>query len=548
MTHYHFRQREIIMHIANIASRQPVLPSGLWFHHDIRDNFYYASYLFATAVDISIPADFDREEMKALATSVLLQVLQLQDQDANSPTYGHWPLNLNPVPSEAAPHPLPIEIMGSLMVYFDSRYHAEFSEPLRSAFAVAFQHIYQGGFYRKPMAEYGHHEAKFTAAKLIFGHKFQDAALIQDGHVSLKLTLDHVLTLGMWEYGSLPWFWHWVQAYTCAYALEQNDTIRQDLSRLLDALWRQRSQYYLKGTWVGAHARGQWHDIPRDSNVLLDYVQFGDFALPSAMPRTEYAGFLFYEAPEDALKTALDRSQPTEVKQRITRLEGAEPVHLHSYAYITEYFAAGGMWERHIEFDNEQHRWDITIPLVDEQGINKAYFFHPGEGYYAGDPRHHSEYAHALFHKNTIMTLYPIPETSPFDYIVGVLPKGIWRAEPNALYGLVGSVYMAVHFMRPYQYEEQEDRLSVRSEGRQNGVVIEVIAVEEAVQLGMVSFDLFIEAMQASAPVFVTETDGGLQVQYRTRYNDELQLTVHAPNHREARIGGECVDFERYMV
>ncbi|MFD0616007.1 hypothetical protein ACFQZR_00940 [Paenibacillus sp. GCM10027629] len=548
MTPYHFRQREIVTRITNLASQQPVLSSGLWFHHDIRDNFYYASYLFAAAVDSTIPVSFDRDEMKALATSILLQVLQLQDQDPSSPTYGHWPLNLDPVPSEAKPHPLPVEIMGSLMVYFDSQYQVAFSDLLRTAFATAFLHIYQGNFYRKPMEQYGHHEAKFTSAKLIFGHKFQDIALIQDGHDSLKLTLDRIHTLGMWEYGSLPWFWHWVQAYTCAYTLEQNDSIRQDISHLLDALWRQRSQYYLKGTWVGAHARGGWHDVPRDGNVLLDYVQYGDFILSEAMPRTEYAGFLFYEAPADARQTALDRSKPLEVRQRITRLESTGPIHLHSYAYITEHYAAGGMWERYTEFDNEQQRWDITIPLVNEHSINQAYFFHPGDGYHARDPRHHSEYAHTLYHRNTVMALYSIPETSPVDYIVGVLPKGTWQAEPSALYGLIENVYIAVHLMQPYQYEEMEDRLSVRSEGRWNGVVIEAIAVEEAMQLGMESFELFIEAMQANAPVFAAEADGVLQVQYHTRYNEELQLTVHGPNHHEARIGGEQVDFEGYKV
>ena len=34
---------------------------------------------------------------------------------------------------------------------------------------------------------------------------------------------------------------------------------------------------------------------------------------------------------------------------------------LHSYVYITESFAIGGMWERIREFDNEQHRWDVAF-------------------------------------------------------------------------------------------------------------------------------------------------------------------------------------------
>ena len=101
----------------------------------------------------------------------------------------------------------------------------------------------------------------------------------------------------------LPWFWHWTQAFTCALELMEEPELKRELHELLDELWSLRTFYYLKGAWVGAHSRGWPHDAPRDANVLHDYVQFGDFSLPE-MPRTEYAGFLFHEAPE------ADRRQP----------------------------------------------------------------------------------------------------------------------------------------------------------------------------------------------------------------------------------------------
>ena len=44
-----------------------------------------------------------------------------------------------------------------------------------------FGHIYDSNFYRKPVTSYGHHEAKYTAAKLIFGQRYEDAALLDDG-------------------------------------------------------------------------------------------------------------------------------------------------------------------------------------------------------------------------------------------------------------------------------------------------------------------------------------------------------------------------------
>lgn len=42
---YKERQQEIIFKIALEAERRPLLESGLWFHDDVRNNFYYGSYL-----------------------------------------------------------------------------------------------------------------------------------------------------------------------------------------------------------------------------------------------------------------------------------------------------------------------------------------------------------------------------------------------------------------------------------------------------------------------------------------------------------------------
>ena len=47
----------------------------------------------------------------------------------------------------------------------------------------------------------------------------------------------------------------------------------------------------------------------------------------------------------------------------------------HTYVFITPDYAVGGIWERIREFDNEQKRWDITLPLTQSESamimINK---------------------------------------------------------------------------------------------------------------------------------------------------------------------------------
>lgn len=74
------RQQEIIFNIALEAEQRPLLESGLWFHDDVRNNFYYASYLFAAAVDDSFELPFDREQAKQKAQDVLLEILMLQNR------------------------------------------------------------------------------------------------------------------------------------------------------------------------------------------------------------------------------------------------------------------------------------------------------------------------------------------------------------------------------------------------------------------------------------------------------------------------------------
>lgn len=86
------RQRQIISAIAVEAERRPLLYSGLWFHDDVRNNFYYASYLFAAAVDDTLELPFGKEDAKRKAESVLLETVRLQNRMPGTPSMdiGRW--------------------------------------------------------------------------------------------------------------------------------------------------------------------------------------------------------------------------------------------------------------------------------------------------------------------------------------------------------------------------------------------------------------------------------------------------------------------------
>ncbi|WP_261807845.1 hypothetical protein [Paenibacillus sp. N3.4] len=550
MTNLQRRKDEVIGKIAAKAFWQPLLDSGLLFLDDIRDNFYYASYLFAASQEENEQVEWDREQGKRKAEEILFRVLELQDQHSDSSTYGHWPLKLRPTPREASKNTLPVELMGSLMVYFYERYANVLNESLRFSFEQALLHIYQSNFYRKPLEHFGHHEAKYTAAKLIFGQRYKDKELLEDGYQSLQNTLSRITSMGMSEYGSLPWFWHWVQAFTCAWELSENVEIKHTLAQMLDYLWAERSTFYLGGAFVGPHARIWPHDMPRDTNVLHDYVQFGDFKWLEEMPRTEYAGFFAYEASTEVKHKALTRAMPMEVKRRVPKaaaLAAHKDDCLHSYVYITENYAMGGIWERSLEFDNEQHRWDIALPLDAVQGANHVYFFHPGSGYSEGDLRHQSEYSEVLFHENTIIASYQLPEDQP-DTIIGCLPVGDWVEETSGLFGFCGNVYIAIHVQQPYQRVVLEDRSIVTSRGRSNAVVVACIDKNTANSLGIEDVHQFAKTAKQKQPSFTQVIEGDFRITYMNFKNEILVLGSGPDSEMSRLVNGKAVDFTTYTV
>ncbi|MBW5447618.1 hypothetical protein GE107_16290 [Cohnella sp. CFH 77786] len=476
---YRLRLNEMISKAANQVWSQPHLEGGLWFHEDIRNNFYYSSYLAAAALDESIPFQGDREKALHTAWEVLHGVLSLQNRNPDDAMYGHWPLGLAPSPAQAEPNPLPAELMGLLMVYFHSRYGSVMPDSLNREFTRTFEALLCSSFYRVPIQLYNHHEAKYTAAKLIYGHRFQDDGLFKDGRDSLTRILERLREKGMPEYGGLPWFWHWVQAFTCVLELVEDAEATNDVRELLDYLWAVRADYYLGGAWAGARSRSLPHDLPCDLNVAFDYVQFGDFDLPERLARVEYAGLLFYPAKEETRRVALDRSgKPRELKRAVYPENRSEDQPLHSYLYRTDKYAIGGMWERVREFDNEQHRWELTLPLRGRAGVNRLYFFQPGEGYREGDPRHESDGGEVLYHQNVVIALYPSGSGGE-DRLIGILPKGKWVCRREGLYGYLGGVYVAIHLPEGYSLSEETDRYVVNSRGMPSYVVVEAVDEEE---------------------------------------------------------------------
>ncbi|AEI39617.1 hypothetical protein [Paenibacillus mucilaginosus] len=556
------RRQQVLRHAAEQALTLPLLSSGLWFHSDLRDNFYFATHLFAyTADGAESWAPSLRSSGRDLAADVLRRVLLLQDRDSSSATYGHWPLHLGETPAEAKPHPLPVELMGCLLLLFYERYGSRLPEDLANMMSASLEHLYRSPVYRHRLHALNHHEAKHTAQKLLLGGRFSDESLLQEGKACTLRILEQIERFGFKEYGCLPWHWHWIQAFTCVWELAEDPETRSLAEQLLEKLWLLRAEAYVPGAWAGARSRVWPHDAPRDRNTSHDYIQFGDFPAPATFPRLEGAALFTYEVSGAVRNTAAASVRPHEICRRIgfAGVEGPAEAWAHTYLYRTPDYALGGIWERREEFDNEQIRWALTLPLSgrpSQESVNQLLFFHPGAGYREGDDRHASPYGEVLFHRGTVVQLWSLPVGCPgdtADFLVGCLPQGAWHfTESGGSARLDSGVFLSFRLLHGYTVTEKPDRFSLSSplRGGAGGVILEVLSTPEAALLGVRTGEEWAAYTEDASriPQWRTAGPGSLSVCYNAHDDSRLFLELEEGRLKSRTIEGSPPELAAYLI
>jgi hypothetical protein len=518
------RQQAVLQHAANTAIATPRLPNGLWFRDDMRNNLYYAMHLYIAASIEETELIAPKLWAKEFAESILLQLLSLQQRQPEETLYGHFPQWLGDDPSQAAPHVLPVELVGNLLVMFTKKYESYLSEALKEQIHTTLLHVYNSKLAEVPQVYYYHHETKLFSLQVNLGTFFKDDKLIEQGHQHLQAILKRVQTYGFHEYGIMPWLWHWIQSVSCVWETTQQAGIKDTARQLLDWLWTYRAEHALGGAWIGARSRGWPHDLPADNNVLFDYIQFGNCALPERIVRLEAAALIDYDAG-DHIRSVANREETEERIRLIPRPavdENQEPY--AEYLYRTKYYAVGGIKEYVREFDNEQMRYQITFPVRTNGSANQAYFFHPGEGYWHGDMRHSSGLGEIMLHKQTAAILFPI-QADQEDEIVGSLPIGRWCFETNCLIGDLGDVYLIAQLWQPYEVVTVPSGLNVYSRGKDNGAVLEVISKEDAEKQGIHTLAELSKYVLEHAAQFTVQ-DNRQNLRYTSFIGQELSLIV----------------------
>lgn len=546
MTTIPSRRTEILRLAAETALTLPVLPSGFWFHKDIRDNLFYALHLHLAACREDIPLAADRQTAKDTAENMLLRVLRLQQRDPEAERYGHWPLNLGNDPQSAPAHPLPAELVGNILCLYYVKFRAYLSDALKDELKTSLTHLHRSKIYDVPQQAFHHHEAKLFNMKITLGAGLGDSELAEDGHRNLQAILHRLTSRGFQEYGCLPWFWHWVQAFICTLEITEDPQIRQTAARVLEWLWTYRAKCYLQGAWIGPRSRSLANDAPADRNYIADYIQFGDFSLPSAIYRLEGFALFDYEVPAE-IAAAARSGETSEWNFTVPpHPHTANDQPLHQSIYRTEQFAVGGVYERVEEFDNEQIRWAVSLPIRKDASANQLYFFHPGKHYKPGDLRHASDFGEILLHRQTAAALYPVPAGED-GTIVGALPLGEWTTRGNDWFGSADDVYFAVFLARPATASIGSDKLALTCSGSDNGVVVEVASREEAAAQEITTLEQWAERLAARRPQFAGRGEQGCSVTYRTFQGTELLLNVPAGGGTpERKINGSDLSFDRF--
>jgi hypothetical protein len=505
------RRREVLRLAAETAIRLP-LRDGLWFTDDLETNLYYAMHLFAAALDESVELSADRELCLGMASEMILRFLLEQDRDMGSFGYGHWPRQPTPEGSKTVDvDPSIIEMAGCVLIFFQQRYKAFFSEELQDEIKLSVHHVFQSKMYLNIPNSGKYEEARWRILQLMLGWLYEDKFLLEASHSRMQELLKQFRTIGTREYGSLPWMWHWIQTVTFAWEIVGVPAVRDTMTEMLELLWKERALFYLRGAWIGPHSHFSKLDVPQDRNVLFDYVMFGDFRLPAKIERLESAGLTTYEAPFSVMRHVQPKAGEgggEELKRLVPGpvvLFSKKPdIRYHCYTYRTGQYAVGGMYEYTKEKDNAQHRWDISFPIDRCEGANQAFFRRSGNEGMEADGRSYA-CCEILLDRNVAVAVYPACPDGCTGKIVGCLPSGEWVQQHKSLFGKLGDCYLAVYLSNEYEVVEKESYLSVVSSGDTCAVVMEVVTVAEAAEQKIPDLSVFSEKMRMRLPKFSSD-------------------------------------------
>jgi hypothetical protein len=338
--------------------------------------------------------------------------------------------------------------------------------------------------------------------------------------------------------------------------------LRVRTSMMLDLLLIDFALEQIDGIYAGGHSYDPEPGVysPRQSaNAALFWLYFG----AGEMKPTEEALFSAlssYNAPEAVYHLATNRDplggyvhRERKRVRNLLRNSSERNQEVYKYAYITRDYILGSL-QGGLLYPLQQHTWDLTYlspqdrhptlfvmhPFYDQRELSAFFVEAPpllfdelakfkGRYNQGGKLTGGSPYEQIFQHRNALIALYNIPESVQFGHITGFFSEGLqdWEEletsgasqDPEWLFCRAGNTFIAFRPLQEFYFNRMEGGLRFVSEGRRNGVILEVSTPEESK-----TFEEFKRRIREISKVEFKEENKQIKVKYTTAYGDRLEF------------------------
>jgi hypothetical protein len=330
---------------------------------------------------------------------------------------------------------------------------------------------------------------------------------------------------------------------------------------MLDLLLIDFALEQIDGIYAGGHSYDSEPEVysPRQSaSAALSWLYFGAGEMKPTVEAL-FSALSSYSVPEAIFELATNRDpiggyvhRERKRSRRTLRNSNEHNPAAFKYAYITRDYILGSM-PGGLLHPMQQHTWDLTYrapndrhptlfvmhPYYDENELGAFFTDEPPlllheltkfKSRYTQPDKlvGASPFEQTFQHRNVLIALYNIPENVLFGHLNGFFSGDLQelaaRADgvqlpPEWIFCRAENTFIAMRPLQPYRFEKMEGGLRFISEGRRNGIVLEVSTPEESQ-----TFDEFKRRVHEVGKLEMKETGKQIQVKYTTTYGDRMEF------------------------
>jgi hypothetical protein len=349
--------------------------------------------------------------------------------------------------------------------------------------------------------------------------------------------------------------------------------LRTRVSMMLDLLLIDFALEQIDGMYAGGHSYDSEPGVysPRQSaSSVLSWLYFGTGEMKStptflfeknqALGDALFSALSGYTVPETIYELATNRDplggyvhrERKRGRALVRNSEERNPVG-YKYAYITRDYILGSV-QGGLLYPLQQHTWDLTY-LAPKDRHPVLYVMHPYNdhrelgSFFADEPPllleeltkfkswyaqpdklvGGSPYEQIFQHRNVLIALYNIPEEVKFGHLNGFFSEDLenWEAtlsdgmphQPDWIFCRAGNTYIAMRPLQPFRFEKMNGGWRYISEGRRNGIILEVSTPEETK-----TFEEFKRRVREVGKLEMRQQNTQLKVKYTTVYGDRMEF------------------------